>query len=311
MRDAFLESLYEKMKEDNRLFLLSADFGAPTLDKIRADFPQRFINVGIAEQNLINVGTGLSLEGYTVFCYAIACFITMRCYEQIRIDLAILSQLRKLNVNLIGVGAGMSYDVSGPSHHCLEDLSIMATLPNLEVFSPSDYLLAQTYLERAIANQYPKYMRLDSKPHNAIPRKNPFDFEVGFDIVRDGKKVCIVSTGYMTHKAIQVAAILQEKNIDISVIDCFLVNRFQRDALARYVERFDHVVTMEEGIMNSGGLDSALFRLVNVFGLKAKVTNFGIRDKYSFEMGSRESIHSKIGLGTEEIVNKIIRLYGK
>ena len=108
MRDALLERIWKSMGSDQKIFFLSADFGSPVLDKIRADFPDRFINVGVAEQNLINVAAGLALEGYKVFAYAIAPFITMRCCEQIRVNLALLSSVRKMNVNLIGVGAGYS-----------------------------------------------------------------------------------------------------------------------------------------------------------------------------------------------------------
>ena len=158
MRDVFLTSLYEKMKNDKTIFFVSADFGAPILDKIREDYPNRFINVGIAEQNLVNVATGLALEGFTVYAYAIAPFITMRCYEQIRVNVSVLSHVRPMNINFIGVGAGVSYAMSGPTHHCLEDLSIMNTLPNMEVFSPSDYMTAEAYVKRTLTINKPKYI---------------------------------------------------------------------------------------------------------------------------------------------------------
>ncbi len=164
MRDVFLQSLYEQMKQNDKIFFLAADFGSPILDKIRADYPNRFINVGIAEQNLINVATGLALEGFIVYAYAIAPFITMRCYEQIRVNVAILSQVRPMNINFIGVGAGVSYAMSGPTHHCLEDLSIMNTLPNMEVFSPADYVTAQAHVKRTLNLKQPKYIRFDAKP---------------------------------------------------------------------------------------------------------------------------------------------------
>ena len=104
MRDAFLERIWLAMAKDSKIFFVTADFGSPVLDKIRADFSDRFVNVGIAEQNLINISAGLALEGYTVFAYAIAPFITMRCYEQIRVSLALLSVVRDINVYLLGVG---------------------------------------------------------------------------------------------------------------------------------------------------------------------------------------------------------------
>ncbi len=117
MRDVLIEQIYQKMFDDERIFFLSADLGSPVLDKVREQFEDRFINVGIAEQNLINVSTGLAFEGFTVYAYAIAPFLTMRAYEQLRVNLSLSSELMELNVNLIGVGAGLSYDVSGPTHH--------------------------------------------------------------------------------------------------------------------------------------------------------------------------------------------------
>ena len=130
MRDSFLRQILARMEKDDRVFFVSADFGSPVLDHIRENYPDRFINVGVAEQNLINVSAGLAIEGFKVFAYAIAPFITMRCFEQLRVNLALLSEVRTMNVNLIGVGAGYSYVVSGPTHQCYEDLSLVRSLPN-------------------------------------------------------------------------------------------------------------------------------------------------------------------------------------
>src|SRR4030043_1505192 len=107
MRDVFIEQIYNRMVKDDNLFFVSADFGSPKLDNLREKFKDRFINVGIAEQNLINISTGLALEGYIVYAYAIAPFLTMRAYEQIR-NLSLLSQIKEVNLNLIGVGIGLS-----------------------------------------------------------------------------------------------------------------------------------------------------------------------------------------------------------
>ncbi|MDD5085010.1 MAG: transketolase, partial [Candidatus Omnitrophica bacterium] len=168
MRDVLISGIHERMLVDKKIFFLSADFGAPVLDALKDTFKDRFINVGIAEQNLINVSTGLALEGFTVFAYAIAPFITMRAYEQVRVNLALHAEIKELNVNLIGVGAGLSYDISGPTHHSLEDLAIMRLLPNVMVFSPSDCVVASSYLDVLIKCKKPKYIRLDGKPVDRI-----------------------------------------------------------------------------------------------------------------------------------------------
>ena len=163
MRDTLIEHIYQRMFDNKDIVFLSADFGSPVLDKLRGTFGGRFINVGIAEQNLINVATGFALEGFVVYAYGIAPFVTMRAYEQIRINLSQLSQTREVNVNLIGVGAGLSYDFTGPTHHCLEDLGIMRLLPNLVLFSPSDSATIDAFVDYSIITKKPKYLRLGGK----------------------------------------------------------------------------------------------------------------------------------------------------
>ena len=163
MRDVFLNRIWQNMENEKKIFFVSADFGSPVLDKIRTDFPERFINVGIAEQNLINVTAGLALEGYKVFAYAIAPFITMRCYEQIRVSLALLSEVRPMNVNLIGVGAGYSYVVSGPTHQCYEDITLMRCLPNFMVLSPSDHITASALFDHCLGENGLRYFRFDAQ----------------------------------------------------------------------------------------------------------------------------------------------------
>jgi transketolase len=163
MRDAFLERIWQAMATDEKIFFVSADFGSPVLDKIRAQFPDRFTNVGVAEQNMINVSAGLALEGYKVFAYAIAPFITMRCYEQIRVNLALLSEVRPMNVSLIGVGAGYSYVMSGPTHQCYEDLTLMRVLANMGVLSPADHVTAAALFDQCVAKPGLKYLRFDAQ----------------------------------------------------------------------------------------------------------------------------------------------------
>lgn len=287
MRDAFLSSLHEEMKDNTKIFFLTADFGAPILDKIRTDFTSRFINVGIAEQNLINVAVGLALEGFTVYVYAIAPFITMRCLEQIRVNISILSQLRQMNINIIGVGAGVSYAMSGPTHHCLEDLSIMNTLPNVEIFSPSDYILAQEYVKRTIDNNNPKYIRFDAKPINYIECSD-YNFKKGYRILKKStSKKAYICTGYMSQKILK-----ESKNKDITIVDIFFINTFDIDSLRYELNHINEICTCEEGFIGAGGFDAIMN---NTFKDK-EVKNMGFEKQYTFNVGSREFIHNKNNL---------------
>lgn len=292
MRDVFIEELCGRMHDDKNIFFLSGDFGSPKLDRLRELFKDRFINVGIAEQNLINVAAGLALEGYTVYAYAIAGFITMRCYEQIRINLALHSQLKDINVNLIGVGAGISYDMSGPSHHCLEDISIMRTLPNIEVFSVSDWCLAGKFVDYSITTKKPKYFRFDSKPLvNIYDGADKILLENCFYEWARGEDVCIVSTGYMTHKALEVAEILRQRGVGVGVIDVFRLKPFNDELFYQTVKGYRSLITIEEAYIDKGGLDCLISSVLNNVNSDIKLMRLGFNDKFVFELGGRDHLH--------------------
>lgn len=288
MRDAFIDGVCEKMRKNHSVFFLSADLGAPALDRLRQDFKDRFINVGIAEQNLINIATGLALEGYTVYAYAIAPFITMRAYEQIRQNLSISSQIKPLNVNLIGVGAGLSYDLSGPSHHCLEDISIMRLMPNFMVFSPSDWKLAKHFVDYSINVKMPKYLRFDGRPLPLIYKKiDNITLEKGFYELLKGKKVCLVSTGFMTHRALKITEELK----NVGVIDVFILKPLNENLLFRTLKKYKYIITIEEGFINNGGLDSLMSKILRDHQSDIKLKNLGFNDKHVFEVGDRNYLH--------------------
>ena len=302
MRDAFIEAIHERMRENNRIFFVSADFGSPALDKLREDFKDRFINVGIAEQNLINVSVGLALEGYVVYAYAIAPFITMRDYEQIRQSLSISSQVRPINVNLIGVGAGLSYDVSGPTHHCLEDISVMRLMPNFTVFSPSDWLLAKKFIDYSINVKMPKYLRFDSKAMPAIyDNINDLKIEEGFYELVKGEKVCLVSTGFMTHRALKAAKELK----DVGVVDMFMLKPVNEKLLLETLKKYAYIITIEEGFIGNGGLDALISKVILDNQLNIKLKRMGFNDKYLFELGGRDYLHKLNNLDEEAIVKAI------
>jgi transketolase len=299
MRDVFLETVHKRMAKNDKIFFLSADFGAPALDRIRNDFPERFINVGIAEQNLINVATGLALENYIVYAYAISTFLSMRAYEQIRLNLSISTQIKPINVNLIGVGAGISYDVAGPTHHCLEDLSIMRLLPNIEVFSLSDWQLAEDFVDCSIENKKPKYFRLDSRPLAQIYEKlDNLYLENGFCELREGTDICLVSTGFMTQRALAVA----DKLSNIGVIDVFKLKPVGEKSLFNAIKKYKIVISIEEGFINNAGLDSIIAKIIRENSLNVKFKNLGVDDKHIFDLGDRDYLHKINNIDEEGII---------
>jgi transketolase len=303
MRDAFLDRVWRAMSSDEKIFFVTADFGSPVLDKIRGDFPDRFVNVGIAEQQLINLSVGLALEGYKLFSYAIAPFITMRCYEQIRVSLALLSVVRPMNVNLIGVGAGYSYVVSGPTHQCYEDITLMRAMPNMQVLSPADHVTAAGLFERCLGITGPKYLRLDAQVLPVVYGEAPPEIAKGYHVHRKGRRLCLVATGYMLHTAFKIADQLSaEWGHSVGVIDLFDLTRFSGDGLQAELTAYNGVASLEEGFRGRGGMDSMLFEFIARRGMSTKLLNIGVEGGYRFELGSRAELHEQVGIGPQAVV---------
>ena len=305
MRDVFLEKIWNEMSVDSLIFFVSADFGSPVLDKIREDFPDRFINVGIAEQNLINISAGLAIEGYKVFAYAIAPFITMRCFEQIRVSLALLSEVRPMNVNLIGVGAGYSYVVSGPTHQCYEDITIMRALPNFQVLSPADHITTSFLFNSCVAANGLRYLRLDAQVQPAVYLLKPPVISDGFHVHNKSNSVCLIATGFMVHTAFKIEKEMSSNGIKLGVIDIFNITNFSKKNLKKILSQYSAIVTLEEGFRGRGGLDSMLFEFISESKLDLKTLSIGVDPGYSFELGSRDELHEKVGIGVQSSLKKI------
>jgi transketolase len=306
MRDAFLERIWLEMAKDVNIFFISADFGSPVLDKIRNDFPKRFINVGIAEQNLINVTAGLALEGFKVFAYAIAPFITMRCYEQLRVNLALLSEVRPMNVTLIGVGAGYSYVVSGPTHQCYEDLTLMRALPNVRVYSTPDHVATSALFEACLMKPGIKYLRLDAQILPVIYENNNLHLNDGYQVHREGADYCLVATGFMLHTALKIAEQLAEVGVEVGVIDLIDISQLHASFISK-ISKYKGLVTMEEGFSGRGGMDALLFDAAARNQLKTSILNIGVEPGYRFELGTRDELHEQVGIGVEAAKTKILQ----
>ena len=304
MRDALLARIRDAMAEDPKLFFVTADFGSPVLDDIREKYAARFVNVGIAEQNLINVSAGLALEGFNVFAYAIAPFITMRCFEQIRVNLCLLSQVRPLSVTLIGVGAGYSYVVSGPTHQCYEDISIMRTLPGVRVMSPSDHFTAGALFD-ACHETGIRYLRLDAEVLPPVADAAQSAAATGFRVLRNGAGPVLVSTGYMTHTALKAADALATEGVDATLIDLVDLTRFDAAALLSTIGDRRLVVSMEEGFIGAGGLDALVRNTLAERGNRATLLPVGLPPAYQFELGSRAHLHEDLGIGPKACVERI------
>ncbi|OGN33303.1 MAG: hypothetical protein A3F98_00300, partial [Candidatus Yanofskybacteria bacterium RIFCSPLOWO2_12_FULL_41_8] len=217
MRDAFFEELYTLALADSSVVLIHGDQKAHTFEKFKQAIPSQIINGGIAEQNLIGVAAGLTLGGKKVFVHAIASFLTLRCYEQIKVDLGLMG----LPVTLVGVGAGYSYGDAGPTHHAVQDLSILRAISGMTILNASDTVSLSRFPEIAHRNTNgPLYIRFDKDNPPPIYTGEE-NFYAGLAKIRNGKDVIIISTGLMVHRALAVADILNSRGIDIGVVDVY------------------------------------------------------------------------------------------
>ena len=281
-RDAFWDKVYERAQTDKNIIVVSADMGAPALDKFRRDFPTQFVNVGIAEQNGILVSAGLVLTGKKVFVYAIAPFITLRCLEQIRVNNAIMN----IPITIVGVGAGFGYEDSGPTHHIIEDIAIMRAMPHITINSISDNIMASAFVDISCSMKTTNYVRLDRLILPQLYDKNA-DFSQGLSILKKNKDCYIISTGSMTHIALDVARQLEKEGISIGVIDVY---RFpiQENAFIETIQAAKKLVSLEEHFL-PGGSGSAVCEVLQDNNLLIPIKRIGLSHKkgYCYQYGGR------------------------
>lgn len=301
-RDLFLKNVLLEMRKNNNIFFLTADFGAPALDEIKQCFPERYINVGVAEQNMVNTAVGLAKEGAIVYCFAIAPFITMRCFEQLRTCVSVFGKYKPLNINFIGVGAGVSYDMSGPTHHCFEDLAITNMLPRFEVFSPSDGSLITSAFSHSIKEKNPLYLRFDSKAlQNLECFSDKLNFKKGLRKFGKGKtNSVILSTGYATHVA---SELVEKLGCNIDIVDVFLFGEDYKKYLAEEISSYKNICTVFEGFKWSGGLDTYALSSTNI-GKIEHFESIGF-DDYCFQLGKRQELWENAGNSTDAIIKTI------
>lgn len=302
-RDVFWETVYQHAVQDKNIIVIVADMGAPSLDIFKKNLPRQFINVGIAEQNAINIGAGLALEGMKVFIYAISPFITLRCFEQIRISSAIM----KIPLTIVGVGAGFGYEDSGPTHHLIEDLACIRSIPNIRIDSITDNSMAEHFAqlscrERVLTN----YIRLERKICPIIYPNN-YNFSKGLAVLKKSKKAYLITTGIMTHIALEIVKKNSAINKNLGIIDLynFPINE---NNLIKEIKNIKKIITLEEHFL-AGGLGSAVLEALNDQGLFIPVKRLGLSlDKgYCYAYGGRKEIYKYYNLNMKIIIEKIIR----
>jgi transketolase len=299
IRDAFFDKIYELATKDENVVFMTADADAFSLRRYKQDFPDRFINVGVAEQNMVTVATGLALSGKNVFIYAILSFMTMRCYEQIKFNICSMN----LPITLIGLGSGLSFEFDGPSHHGVGDIGIMRMLPEMTIYNPSSPPVAEAVAQMAYDSDSPVCVRLDKGKMDPLYNTGA-NFKEGLGVLREGKDVCIVSTGTMVHRALEVAEKLAEYSIDVAVLDLYRLKPVNEPLLLKYLSTYKKVASLEDNSI-IGGLGSILSEIITDNQQNTQLKRIALRDEQCLRYGQKEWLHETYRIDVPSIVKQI------
>lgn len=301
MRTAFFRTLLELAEHDERINLIVGDIGFGVVEPFAERFPRRFLNAGVAEQNMTGIATGLALCNKVVFTYSIANFPTLRCLEQIRNDVC----YHNANVKIVAVGGGFAYASLGMTHHATEDLAIMRALPGMVVVAPGDPIEAEQATRAIVAHPGPCYLRLGRAGEVNVQRPR-IAFEIGRAItVRDGGDVTLISTGGVLRTAVLVAERLAQEGVQARVLSMHTVKPLDTDAVLAAVRETRAIVTIEEHSM-IGGLGGAVAEvLAESDREKIAFKRVGLPSVFSSHIGSQEYLRTAYGLSEDQILESL------
>lgn len=301
MRIAFVDTLFSLAKENRRIMLLTGDLGFSVFEKYMKQFPNQFLNMGVAEQNMTGVAAGMAMEGKIPIVYSIVPFVTMRNFEQIRNDIC----YQNLNVKIVGVGAGFSYGPYGHTHHGLEDIGILRTLPNMVILCPGDPQEVIAATKAALAHKGPVYLRLGKAGEQILHEGIP-SFTIGKGIVlEEGTDITIIGTSTILYRAWEVTQKLKEKKIATRLISMISIKPLDTDLISDSVDKTKAIFTIEEHSV-IGGLGSAVAEFLAKAEKKVLFRSIGVPDRFTKEMGLQEYMRKANGLSTEQIYKSII-----
>ena len=292
MRKAFVEELCAAAAADPTLWLLTADLGFGVLEPFAERFPERYLNVGIAEQNMIGVAAGLALSGKRVVTYSIINFTTLRNLEQIRNDVV----YQGLPVTIIAVGSGFTYGSQGYTHHGLEDLAVMRSLGTIDVASPADGAETRMVMRLALGSPGPTYVRLGKTGEPAVHESAPESGRGGLCRLREGDAALIVATGGLVAQALVAAELLDREGIAVAVWSAPWVNPFDAPSMAVAAREYGLILSAEEGVM-SGGLGAAVATAVaELAGNRARLVIAGAPGDAKHQVMSQETARAAFQL---------------
>lgn len=307
MRTAFVESLIDLAEQDKRIFLLTGDLGYAVLEKFQQTFPDRFVNMGVAEANMIGAAAGLALSGKIPYVYSIATFPVMRGLEQIRNDIC----YQNLNVRIVGVGSGLTYSLYGATHQSIDDMAVMRSLPNMTVISPGDPIETDLAVRFSLKHPGPVYLRIAAKGEPNIHSKKP-NFKLGQGItITKGNDLTIMAIGNILQNAQLAAAELSKEGISVRLISMPFIKPIDEKIILKAARETKAIFTIEEHSL-VGGLGSAVAEVLAESDTpKILFKRIALPDQYPPEVGSRAYLREIYGLSTGKIVKNILKLYKK
>lgn len=306
MRAAFASTLLALAKANKNIILLTGDLGFSVFEEYIEQLPNQYLNAGVAEQNMTGIAAGMAMEGKIPVIYSIIPFITMRNFEQIRNDIC----YQNLNVKIVGVGAGFSYGPYGHTHHGLEDIGILRTLPNLTILCPGDPIEARLCVCAAFQADTPVYIRLGKGSESTIHAKEP-SFAIGKGLViHDGTDITILTTSTMLSTGQKVLELLAKKNISVRFISMPSIKPLDIELLKESATKTKSLFSIEEHSV-IGGLGSAVSEVIAENSLSVIFRRFGVPDRFTKAIGSREYMRAINDLSPQKIASKILEAIRK
>jgi len=303
MRAAFVRTLVELAERDPRIILLTADLGYMALEPFSDKFPDRFFNVGVAEQNMVGLATGLAEAGFIPFVYSIVTFAALRSYEFIRNG----PILHQYPVRIVGMGGGLEYGHNGASHHGLEDIGVMRVQPGITVIAPADHQQTRTALLASWDLPGPIYYRLGKDDKTTVPGLEGH-FELGrAQIIREGTDLLIIAMGSVASEAALAADALAAKGISSMVAVIASINPAPVNDLAAILTRFQVALTVEAHYV-VGGVGSLVSEVIAERGLRCRIVRCGIRATPNGVSGSQGYLHRMHGISCEMLVNTALQV---
>lgn len=300
MRNHLINKITEFAGQNENIMLITADLGFSVIEKFKERFPNRYINVGIAEQNMATVAAGLALEGNTVFIYSIGNFPTLRCIEQIRNDIC----YHNANVKILAVGSGFAYGTLGMTHHATEDLAIMRALPNMKVFTPCDSISAEAIAQDICRINGPCYVRLERGGEPGIFSKDE-KFKIGkLKEIRKGYYIAVITIGTVINEAIKAADILREQNKNISVYGVYSLKPIDKEQILEIAKEHKYIITVEEHQI-TGGLGSTIAEIIAENNMNTKIIRLGLNDEFTSVVGNQEYLREIYKIDYKTIIRKI------